>query len=158
MYPILLVMKERMRYMNNDTICLLKECNSGCKNATNSMEQVLPFCKEDSTIKKTIDKYNDEHIAIGDECHKLLNELQKDEKDPPSIVKAFSWVSTEMKLMLDNDAKKIAGIMFDGCSMGIKSLSGYLNQYPDASEESRNLTRKLIDLEKEFMDDMLNFV
>ena len=122
------------------------------------MEQVLPFCKEDSPIKKTIDKYNDEHIAIGDECHKLLNELQKDEKDPPSIVKAFSWVSTEMKLMLDNDAKKIAGIMFDGCSMGIKSLSGYLNQYPDASEESRDLTRKLIDLEKEFMDDMLKFV
>ena len=44
-----------MNGMNNDTICLLKECNSGCKNATNSMEQVLPFCKEDSNLKKIID-------------------------------------------------------------------------------------------------------
>ncbi|MBO5929085.1 MAG: hypothetical protein J6Q42_03590 [Clostridia bacterium] len=144
--------------MNNDTINLLKECNSGCKCATNSMEQVMPFIKEDSSLKKLIDKYNEKHIDIGDECHELLNACDKDEKDPPSLAKAFSWVSTEMKLMLDSDTKKIAGIMFDGCSMGIKSLSGYLNQYTDASEDSRRLTRKLIDIEQDFMNELLTMV
>lgn len=144
--------------MNNDTVCLLKECNSGCKCATNSMEQVMPFIKDKPSLKKLIDRYNEKHIAIGDKCHELLNECHKDEKDPPSIVKAFSWFSTEMKLMLDSDSKKIAGIMIDGCNMGIKSLSGYLNQYTDASEESRRLTRKLIDIEQAFMDELLTMV
>ena len=30
----------------NDTVCLLKECNAGCKSATNSMEQVMGYVKK----------------------------------------------------------------------------------------------------------------
>ncbi len=144
--------------MNRDTVCLLKECNSGCKSATNSMEQVMPFLKEKTDLRDLIHHYNDRHIKIGDECHALLNSLDLDEKDPPSIVKAMSWFSTEMKLLMDDTTAHVAGLMVDGCSMGIKSLSGYLNQYKDASEDSRKLTRKLIDLEQEFMNELLKFV
>ncbi len=144
--------------MNRDTVCLLKECNSGCKCATNSMEQVMPFLKDKADLRELIHHYNDRHIKIGDECHALLNKLDFDEKDPPSIVKAMSWFSTEIKLLMDDTRSRIAGLMVDGCSMGIKSLSGYLNQYKEASEDSRQLTRKLIDLEQEFMQDLLKFV
>lgn len=144
--------------MNRDTVCLLKECNSGCKCATNSMEQVTPFLKDKPELRKLIEHYNDKHIKIGDECHALLNSVDLNEKDPPSIVKAMSWFSTEIKLLMDDTASHIAGLMVDGCSMGIKSLSGYLNQYSEASEDSRKLTRKLIDLEQEFMDELLKFV
>ena len=144
--------------MNRDTVCLLKECNSGCKCATNSMEQMMPFLKDKPELKKLIEHYNDRHIKIGDECHALLNSVDLDEKDPPSIVKAMSWFSTEIKLLMDDTESRIAGLMVDGCSMGIKSLSGYLNQYSEASEDCRKLTRKLIDLEQEFMDELLKFV
>ncbi len=144
--------------MNRDTACLLKECNSGCKSATNSMEQVMPFLKDKNDLKQLIEKYNERHIKIGDECHALLNSMDLDEKDPPMIAKAMSWFSTEMKLLMDDTASHIAGLMVDGCGMGIKSLSGYLNQYKNASEDSRQLTRKLIDLEQEFMQDLLKFV
>ena len=144
--------------MNRDTACLLKECNSGCKSATNSMEQVMPFLKDKNDLKQLIEKYNERHVKIGDECHALLNSVDLDEKDPPMIAKAMSWFSTEMKLLMDDTASHIAGLMVDGCSMGIKSLSGYLNQYKDASEDTRQLTRKLIDLEQEFMQDLLKFV
>ncbi len=150
--------QERKNRMNKDTVCLLKECNSGCKSATNSMEQVMPFIEDKPSLKKLIERYNEKHIAIGDECHELLNACKEDEKDPHAIAKVFSWFSTEMKLMIDNDSKKIAGLMVDGCHMGIKSLSGYLNQYTEASEESRSLTCKLIDMEKEFMDELLTMV
>ncbi len=144
--------------MNRDTACLLKECNSGCKSATNSMEQVMPFLKDKNDLKQLIEKYNERHIKIGDECHALLNSVDLDEKDPPMIAKAMSWFSTEMKLLMDDTTSHIAGLMVDGCHMGIKSLSGYLNQYKEASEDSRQLTRKLIDLEQEFMQDLLKFV
>ena len=61
-----------MRFMNTDTVYLLRECNSGCKCATNSMEQVMPFLKDKPHLRNLIEQYNDRHIKIGDECHALL--------------------------------------------------------------------------------------
>lgn len=144
--------------LNEDTVKLLKECNAGCKSATNSMEQVMPFIKKDHGLHDILMKYNDEHISIGDECHALLNEIHEDEKDPHPAAKVFSWISTEMKLMMDSQPEHIADLLVDGCNMGIKSLSKYLNQYADASKECRTLTCKLIDCEKKFYDELLNYV
>ena len=144
--------------MKSDTIKLLKECNAGCKSATNSMEQVMEFVEKGSELEALIKKYNDEHISIGDECHELLNAVEEDEKDPHPAAKVFSWISTEMKLMVDNREKHVAELLSDGCHMGIKSLSRYLNEYPKASDECRKLTRKLIDCEHHFYKDLLEYV
>ena len=143
--------------MNEDSINLLKECNAGCKSATNSMEQVESFINNDE-LRSVIDKYNDKHIKIGDECHEMLNEMEESEKDPHAIAKVFSWVSTEVKLMVDDDSSKIAQLMVDGCNMGIKSVSKYINQYKNASKEIMSLAKNLVKIEQEFMDDLLVFI
>lgn len=143
--------------MNQDTIYLLRECNAGFKSATNSMEQVIPYIS-DEKLKSIIDEYNDQHIKLGDECHQMLNEYHEEEKDAKVTAKAFSWLSTETKLLLNHDASKIAEIMLDGCHMGIKSVSRYLNQYKAASDESINLAKKLVQLEQEFMNALLEFL
>ncbi|MDF2537842.1 MAG: hypothetical protein K0S76_863 [Herbinix sp.] len=143
--------------MNEDTINLLKECNSGCKSATNSMEQVQPFIKN-TELKLLIDEYNDKHIKLGDECHQMLNDRNKDEKDPGKMAMMFSWLSTEMKLMRDDDTHKIAELMIDGCNMGIKSLSRYINQYPTASKESMDLAKRLVKIEQDFMNSLLAYM
>ncbi len=143
--------------MNEDTIFLLRELNAGCKSATNSMEQVKPYITNEK-LMSIINEYNDKHIKIGDECHQMLNESNEGEKDPQVTAKAFSWISTEMKLMIKNDAHKIADIMIDGCNMGIKSLSKYINKYKAASDESVNLAKKLVKMEQEFMNEMLEFM
>lgn len=143
--------------MINDTIKLLKECNAGCKSATNSMEQVQQYIANED-LKSLINEYNDKHIKLGDECHQMLNELDKDEKDPNPMAKAFSWISTELKLMLDDDSHKIADIMIDGCNMGIKSVSKYINKYKTASNESMELAKKLVKIEQEFMSELLKYL
>lgn len=143
--------------MNEDTINLLKECNAGCKSGTNSMEQVMPFI-ENKKLKSVIDEYNDRHIKLGDECHQLLNEYHEDEKDPKVSAKAFSWISTEMKLMMNNNTHTIADIMIDGCNMGIKSVSEYINKYNTASADSMDLAKKLVRTEQEFMNDLLGYL
>jgi hypothetical protein len=38
--------------------------------------------------------------------------------------------------------------MTDGCNMGVKSLSKYLNQYQAADDASKSLTQKLIGMEE----------
>jgi len=143
--------------MSRDTIDLLKECNAGCKSATNSMEQVQSYLK-DGKLKSLIDYYNQEHIKIGEECHTLLNQEKEEEKDPTVAAKAFSWISTEMKLMINSDEKKIADIMVKGCDMGIKSLEKFLNQYQEADSKSRHLTEKLISLEEKFREELYAYL
>ncbi|HHU92459.1 MAG TPA: hypothetical protein GXZ20_04920 [Halanaerobiaceae bacterium] len=143
--------------MSNDTVKLLRECNAGCKSATNSMEQVLRYL-DNEDLKNLIDEYNDKHIKLGDECHQMLNELDEEEKDPDKMAKTFSWISTEVKLMVNDNSQKIAELMIDGCNLGIKSLSKYINQYKNASNESVDLAKRLIKIEQEFMNELLKYL
>ena len=143
--------------MNEDTVNLLKECNAGCKSATNSMEQIMIYVK-DHKLKSTICEYNNVHIKIGDKCHVMLNKAGKDEEDPGVIAKFFSWIGTEMKLMADAENHQIADILIDGCNMGIKSVSEYINKYKDASKESLALARSIVTVEEKFMSELLQYL
>lgn len=143
--------------MDKDTITLLQECNAGCKMATNSMEQVLPYAKNE-TLKSIIHQYNDQHIKLGDLCHQKLNEVDEDEKDPGCLQKVFASISTDVKLMVNGDDHKIAELMIDGSHMGIKSVSEYLNKYKLASTESKEIAQKLVKIEQDFMNELLAYL
>ena len=143
--------------MIDDTKKLLKECNAGCKSATNRIEQILEFVK-DSNLKKMLIDYNQKHIDIGDKCHELLNDINEDEKDPKFIAKTMAWFSTEIKLMLDNTNSEIADLLIDGCNMGIKSLNKYINSYPTASTNVVDLTKKLIEIEENMREDLYAYL
>ena len=134
--------------MHEDSINLLQEINAGCKNASNSFEQVSEFVS-DPKLKELIEQYEKEHALIGDIAHQLLNNDQVDEKDPPSIAKAMMWFTTEVKMLVDDDNSRIAELLADGCNMGIKSLSRYLNQYKEAGQKERALAGRLMNLEME---------
>lgn len=144
--------------MNNfDTISLLKACNQGCKYATNSMEKLYPHIKEDN-FRTLIDDYNDKHIKIGDKCHEMLNNCNADEKDPKPMSEVFANMGIDMKMMMNDSTEKIAEMMLDGCHMGIKSVGKYMNKYTHASQESRNLAKKLIEVEQNFMNDLMGYI
>ncbi len=143
--------------MNNDSINLLKECDAGCKNATNSMEQVLGFM-QDSKLKDVINDYNKQHIEIGNQCHNLLNKYGSNEKDPQPMARAMTFITTEVKMMSGNTTQKAAEIMMDGCSMGIKTVSGYINKYSGANSESVRMANKIVKLEQDFIEDLRGFL
>ena len=42
----------------------------------------------------------------------------------------------------------VADFIIDGCNMGIKSLTKYLNQYKAADESSKNISKELIEEEE----------
>ena len=46
----------------------------------------------------------------------------------------------------------------DGCNMGVKSLSQYLNQYQAADETSKDITKRLIALEERLAVDIRGFL
>ena len=144
--------------MQEDTIALLKQCNAGCKTATNSMEQMLPNVTN-KDLQELIEKYNRMHIELGDEYHQRLEEYGSEEKDPTTMAKAMTWMTTGMKLLLnDDDNHEAASILMDGCNMGIKTVAENLNKYTEADIASINLARKLIKLEQDFAKDLLAYL
>lgn len=143
--------------MNEDSIALLKECNSGCKSATNSMEQVMEYVKDDG-LKKLIENCNKKHVNLGDECHEMLNKAGCKEEDPEKFVSKMAELGTEIKLMMNDDTYRIAELMVDGCNMGIKSIAKAINKYNEADNDAKNISYELISLEQDFMNDLLAYL
>ena len=143
--------------MQANTIELLKECNKGCKMAVESMSQVIEKVKN-VDLKNEIESYNTRHKELKDKSSELLKQYGEAESNPGIMASTFSWISTEVKLKFENDDKKIAQIMMDGCNMGIQSLSEYINKYTNASGDSIALAKKLVKLEESFMEDMKKYL
>ena len=59
--------------------------------------------------------------------------------------------------MEDTD-KTIADLMTDGCNMGVKSLNKYLNQYEAAEEKTKDIAKRLINLEEKLAVDIRKFL
>lgn len=143
--------------ISQDTVELLKECDAGCKMAIDSMEQISKYVSDDK-LKTVIQKYNGAHIKMEEDIHRLLNTIGEEDKDPNPIAKASSWIQSEVKMMMNCDAKQAAHILTDGCNMGVKSLCKYKNQYKAAEEKSVQICDRLCDLETKMTYDLREFL
>lgn len=139
--------------MQNDTIELLKECNAGVKTAVNSLKEVEGRIQQQE-LKEIIQKSIEEHTKIGDKTHELLNEYGASEKDPSPMADAMSWLKINVKYSIDPTDHEIASLMIDGCNMGIKSVSEYLNRYEKADNKVRGMVQDLVELEKKLTDQL----
>ena len=95
-----------------------------------------------------------EHEELEREIHMLLLRYRDEGKEPNPIAKGMSRIKTNVKMGLDTSDETIADLMTDGCNMGVKSLNKYLNKYKAADEVSKDITKKLINLEEKLTVDI----
>ena len=81
---------------NNDTIQLLKECDSGTKMAVASIDEVSEKISNPQ-LKQLLQKSKEKHTLLGNELHSLLLEYGSEEKDPDPMAKGMSWIKTNMR-------------------------------------------------------------
>ncbi|POP34474.1 hypothetical protein C3B58_02705 [Lactonifactor longoviformis] len=143
--------------MEEHTKKLLEECNSGCKMAVNSMDQVSDYI-EDEKLSQVVAVYRDKHKKIEDKSSELLQRYGETGKEPGAAASVFSWFTTEIKLMLKDDRNQIAKLLMDGCNMGIQSISEDRNKYSGASKESMDLANELVGIEGDFMWELKYFL
>ena len=74
------------------------------------------------------------------------------------MAKGMSWMKTNMKLVMHESDATIADLMTDGCNMGVKSLHKYLNQYKAADEKSKDIAKKLINIEEKLTVDIRGYL
>ena len=143
--------------VEQDTIKLLRECDAGIKMGVKSIDDVLKFVRSE-TLEKYLTDCKEEHEKLDRELQELLNRYEDDGKDPNPIAKGMSWMKTEVKLAFNESDHTIADLMTDGCNMGVKSLNRYLNQYKAADEVSKDITKRLINLEEKLAIDIRKFL
>ncbi len=143
--------------IEQDTIRLLRECDAGIKMGIASIDDVLERVESKDFHKKLTD-CKQEHEQLQCEIQTLLGKYQDEGKDPNPIAKGMSWMKTNMKLGMEESDGVIADLMTDGCNMGVKSLNKYLNQYKAADEVSKDITKRLINLEEQLTVDIRQFL
>ena len=143
--------------IEQDTVKLLRECDAGVKMGISSIEDVLDYVKSEQ-LKQSLSDCKREHEKLNEELQELLNRYHDDGKEPNPIAKGMSWMKTNMKLAMHESDHTIAELMTDGCNMGVKSLSRYLNQYKAADEVSKDIAKRLIHLEAELAIDIRGYL
>ena len=139
--------------IEQDTVKLLRECDAGIKMGVKSIDDVEKYVKS-SQLKQLLSECKGEHKKLENEVEVMLNAYGDDGKKPNPIATGMSWMKTNVKLSMHQSDKTVADLMTDGCNMGVKSLSGYLNQYKAASEKSKDIAKRLIALEADLGENM----
>lgn len=143
--------------VEQDTIKLLRECDAGVKMGTSSIDDVLEYVGSDK-LSRCLSECRNEHEKLDDEIQQLLEKYEDEGKDPEPIAKGMSWMKTNMKLAMNNSDHTIADLMTDGCNMGVKSLNKYLNKYEAADETSKDIAKRLINLEEKLAIDIREYL
>lgn len=143
--------------IEQDTIRLLRECDAGVRMGVEAIDEVMEYVRS-SDLAGCLRDCREKHVRLEDEIRELLDSYHDEGKEPNPMAKGMSWVKTNMKLAMNDSDKTIAGLMTDGCNMGVKSLNKYLNQYEAADEKTKDITKKLIKVEEKLVKDIRDFL
>ena len=133
--------------IEQDTIKLLRECDAGIQMGVSAIDEVMDYVTNDS-LKKQLEDCKNSHESLRKELEVLLDRYHDDGKSSNPMAKSMSWMKTKVDLFADPSDETVADLMTDGCNMGVKSLSRYLNQYQAADEPSKEIAKRLIALEE----------
>ncbi len=143
--------------IEKDTIKLLRECDSGVKMGVASIDDVMDNVSSELS-KRLLKDCRAEHEKLRLEIQSQLDRFHDEGKNPNPIVKGMSWIKTNVKLGMEESDATVADLMTDGCNMGVKSLNRYLNEYKAADEVSKDIAKRLINLEEKLAVDIRAFL
>lgn len=143
--------------IEHDTIELLRECDAGIQMGIGSIDEVKEHVNN-GEFRTQLDDYQREYAQLQNEIEVLLHRFNDEGKDPNPIAKGMAWMKTNMTVAFNESDSAIADIITDGCNMGIKSLSKYLNQYKAADESSKDFAKRLINLEERQLESMRQYL
>ena len=139
--------------VEQDTIKLLRECDAGVKMGISSIGDVLDYVSSHD-LKRVLQDSSEEHNGLKADLQGLLGEYRDEGKEPAAMAKGMSWVKTNVKLKMNESDSTVADLITDGCNMGVKSLSRYLNKYQAADERSKDIAERIIKAEDKLCTDV----
>ena len=143
--------------VEQDTIKLLRECDAGVQMGIESIDDVRDLVRSPK-LKELLVNCKREHESLCREIENALGRFGDEGKDPNPIAEGMSKLKTEWKMRMKDSDHTVAELMTDGCNMGVKSLSRYLNQYAAADESAKDIAKRLISLEENLAKEIRIFL
>ena len=143
--------------IENDTIRLLRECDAGIKMGITSLKGTMKYVNN-KDLKSKLRSSMDTNNRIKSDILSMLKDYHDDGKEPPLIAKGMTWLKTNTHLMANNSSSSIASLITDGCNMGVKSITKYMNKYSDANEKTKHIAKRLISAEEHLAADMRQYL
>ena len=138
---------------DGDTVKLLRECDAGIKMGVEAIDEVLDKVS-DNNLGEMLKKSKYDHQLLSAEVEKELDVHGDEGKSPNPALKGMSWLKTNAMYFVQPNDSTVADLITDGCNMGVKSLSRYLNQYSSADRKSKNIAERLVNLELDLTEDV----
>ena len=132
--------------INHDTIELLRECDAGIQMGISTIDEVKEHVSN-SEFSMKLDNYQREYAQLQNEIQGILHSYHEEGKDPNPLAKGMAWMKTNVTIAVNESDATIADLITDGCNMGVKSLNKCLNQYQGADGRSKDIARRLIELQ-----------
>ena len=139
--------------IEQDTIRLLRECDAGVKMGVTSIDDVIDYVGN-SEFREILKSCRKKHEEIDSELQTLLDKYHDEGKEPAIMAKSMSWLKTNIMLAVNESDHTVADLITDGCNMGVKSLGKYLNKYKAADEKSKDITKRLMNVEEKLAADI----
>ena len=143
--------------MQHDTVRLLGECDAGIQMAISAIDEVLPNV-EDPHLRRTLHLSRSAHKDLRNQTQDLLKARHAPGKNPNPMAKSMSWLKTNVRLAVKPGDASVADLVVSGCSMGIKNLHKYQNQYAAADESSKHVADQLIGLEADLQNSLYPYL
>ncbi|MBQ6945504.1 MAG: hypothetical protein IJN43_14470 [Ruminococcus sp.] len=143
--------------VEQDTIKLLRECDAGIKMGISALDEVTEYAHS-TDMRNYLRESTEENEKLKNDLQEVLADYNDNGKEPNPIASGMSWIKTNVKLKMNESDSTIAELMTDGCNMGIKSLSRYMNQYKAADERSKDIAKRLIKAEEKLSQNMRQFL
>ena len=134
---------------HTDTTELLKQCDQGVRMGIDAISDMLPKV-DDEKLKDLLRKFSDRHNDIKIELDEMLESHGLKSETPNIMAKSMAEMKPDLKMMINKDDKPAADLLTDGCDMGMKTLTKYLNEYEGAEERAKDMARRIIKIEEDF--------
>ncbi|MBR6740133.1 MAG: hypothetical protein IKM04_03605 [Clostridia bacterium] len=143
--------------IHHDTVRLLRECDSGVRMGVTSLSKVTEHTGS-PRLAALLDESRKEHCRLGAEIERGLADFHDNGREPMPMAVAMSKAKIALMLAVKPNDRTVAGLMTDGCNMGVKSLCRYINQYKAADERSKDIAKKLVAMEAKLSEQLRDFL
>ena len=143
--------------IEKDTIRLLRECDAGIQMGLSAISEVSGRIRTPA-FRALLRRSREEHEMLEKDIRRQLDRFQDEGKEPSPLAEGMSWLKTNAAMAWDESDNTAASLLTDGCHMGVKSLSRYLNQYKAADERSKDCAKRLIHLEEQLAENMRTYL
>ena len=109
-------------------------------------------------LKKIIQNQKEKYKEIYREAKELLNEYNGKLEEKNNLEKINSYIMIKMSLIADKSTSHIAEMMIKGSNMGIIDIEKKLNSYKDIDKNVKKLGEKLLETEKNNLENLKPFL